>query len=281
MSKTTEKADGAFRTIREVADWLGVPTHVLRFWESKFDQIAPVKGSGGRRYYRPEDMRLLGGIKVLLHDRGQTIRAVAQQIDDDGTAPVMELSPPLEVAAATTQRTRRVIRPGDEPAPARPRPVAIDPEAVAPPEPDPADLIQQPDAPRDGVELASAPDDGAPTDAPGFLPSGEPEAPPPEPPQPDLLPDADASQPADPEPAEPDPAPADDADVEPAAEPAVSTRNRPAPAPSNADAPPPSLVALRLVREHGAALPRGDRRMRRIVRRLRGLIDDVAEDLAS
>ena len=61
-----------------------MPTHVLRFWESKFDQIAPVKGAGGRRYYRPEDMRLLGGIKVMLHDQGLTVRGVGQKIDDDG-----------------------------------------------------------------------------------------------------------------------------------------------------------------------------------------------------
>ncbi|MFU8777441.1 MAG: MerR family transcriptional regulator, partial [Roseovarius sp.] len=61
------KAADAFRTISEVADWLDVPAHVLRFWESKFPQIKPVKRAGGRRYYRPADMALLGGIKVLLH----------------------------------------------------------------------------------------------------------------------------------------------------------------------------------------------------------------------
>ena len=59
MEKTAE----AFRTISEVADWLELPTHVLRFWESQFSQIKPVKRAGGRRYYRPKDMLLIGGIK--------------------------------------------------------------------------------------------------------------------------------------------------------------------------------------------------------------------------
>ena len=89
------KSAQAFRTIREVADWLGVAAHVLRFWESKFTQIKPVKRAGGRRYYRPEDMALVGGIKVLLHDKGQTIRAVQRMIRDDGVTSVSALAPPL------------------------------------------------------------------------------------------------------------------------------------------------------------------------------------------
>ena len=68
------KSPDAFRTISEVADWLDVPTHVLRFWESRFSQIKPVKRAGGRRYYRPNDMLLIGGIKKLLHEDGMTIR---------------------------------------------------------------------------------------------------------------------------------------------------------------------------------------------------------------
>lgn len=114
MAQPPEKSEGAFRTIREVADWLAVPTHVLRFWESKFDMIAPVKGAGGRRYYRPEDMRLLGGIKVLLHDQGLTIRGVIQKIGADGVGPVMALSPDLDASDPPLQRTRRVIRSDDE-----------------------------------------------------------------------------------------------------------------------------------------------------------------------
>lgn len=94
MSKSPE----AFRTIREVADWLGVAAHVLRFWESKFSQIRPVKRAGGRRYYRPSDMELLGGIKVLLHDRGMTVRGVQRLLREEGVAAVSALSPPLDRA---------------------------------------------------------------------------------------------------------------------------------------------------------------------------------------
>jgi DNA-binding transcriptional MerR regulator len=93
MSKSSQ----AFRTIREVADWLGVAAHVLRFWESKFSQIKPVKRAGGRRYYRPADMELVGGIKVLLHDRGLTIRGVQKMMREEGVAAVAALSPPLDL----------------------------------------------------------------------------------------------------------------------------------------------------------------------------------------
>lgn len=89
------KSSQAFRTIREVAEWLDVAAHVLRFWESKFPQIKPVKRAGGRRYYRPADMELVGGIKVLLHDRGLTIRGVQKIIREEGVAAVVALSPPL------------------------------------------------------------------------------------------------------------------------------------------------------------------------------------------
>ncbi|MBY4891578.1 MerR family transcriptional regulator [Rhodobacteraceae bacterium N5(2021)] len=90
------KSAQAFRTIREVADWLDVAAHVLRFWESKFNQIKPVKRAGGRRYYRPADMELVGGIKVLLHDRGMTIRGVQKLIADEGLEAVTSLSPSID-----------------------------------------------------------------------------------------------------------------------------------------------------------------------------------------
>jgi DNA-binding transcriptional MerR regulator len=70
------KAPSAFRTISEVATSLEVPQHVLRFWESKFQQVRPLKRGGGRRYYRPEDVVLLTGIKDLLYNQGFTIRGV-------------------------------------------------------------------------------------------------------------------------------------------------------------------------------------------------------------
>ena len=72
----SQKAAGAFRTISEVADDLNVPQHVLRFWETKFFQVRPVKRSGGRRYYRPEDVALLKHIHHLLYTQGYTIRGV-------------------------------------------------------------------------------------------------------------------------------------------------------------------------------------------------------------
>lgn len=87
------KSQGAFRTISEVSDWLDTPAHVLRFWESKFIQIKPVKRAGGRRYYRPEDMALLGGIKTLLHDQGMTIKGVQKLLRDQGNRHVMGFGP--------------------------------------------------------------------------------------------------------------------------------------------------------------------------------------------
>lgn len=90
------KSPDAFRTISEVAEWLDRPTHVLRFWESKFPQIKPVKRAGGRRYYRPQDMLLLGGIKKLLHDDGMTIKGVQKLIKEQGVATICSFSQPLE-----------------------------------------------------------------------------------------------------------------------------------------------------------------------------------------
>ena len=90
-----QKSRDAFRTISEVADWLDVPTHVLRFWESRFSQIKPVKRAGGRRYYRPSDMRVIGGVKTLLHDQGMTIRGVQKLFREEGIKHVSSYSPRL------------------------------------------------------------------------------------------------------------------------------------------------------------------------------------------
>jgi DNA-binding transcriptional MerR regulator len=79
-----DKSPEAFRTISEVAEFLETPAHVLRFWETRFSQIKPVKRAGGRRYYRPSDVALLGGIRKLLHDDGMTIRGVQQILRDQG-----------------------------------------------------------------------------------------------------------------------------------------------------------------------------------------------------
>jgi DNA-binding transcriptional MerR regulator len=79
-----DKAPDAFRTISEVADDLKVPQHVLRFWESRFTQIKPMKRAGGRRYYRPDDVDLLRGIHHLLYGEGYTIRGVQRILKDQG-----------------------------------------------------------------------------------------------------------------------------------------------------------------------------------------------------
>ncbi|WP_292020036.1 MerR family transcriptional regulator [Maritimibacter sp. UBA3975] len=92
-----QKSPDAFRTISEVAEWLGVPTHVLRFWESRFTQVKPVKRAGGRRYYRPSDMELLGGIRKLLHEDGMTIRGVQKLLREEGVKHVAAMSPPLDL----------------------------------------------------------------------------------------------------------------------------------------------------------------------------------------
>ena len=90
------KSPDAFRTISEVADWLDTQAHVLRFWESKFTQVKPVKRAGGRRYYRPADMLLLGGIKKLLHDDGMTIKGAQKLLREKGTKYVADLSQPID-----------------------------------------------------------------------------------------------------------------------------------------------------------------------------------------
>ena len=79
-----EKGPDAFRTISEVADDLDLPQHVLRFWETRFAQIKPMKRGGGRRYYRPDDVDLLRGIRHLLYGEGYTIRGVQQILKDQG-----------------------------------------------------------------------------------------------------------------------------------------------------------------------------------------------------
>lgn len=99
------KSPDAFRTISEVAEWLGVQAHVLRFWESKFSQVKPVKRAGGRRYYRPADMQLLGGIKKLLHDDGMTIKGVQKLLREQGVAHVSDQSQDLEDSAAPSPQS--------------------------------------------------------------------------------------------------------------------------------------------------------------------------------
>jgi DNA-binding transcriptional MerR regulator len=99
MNKSAE----AFRTIGEVADELQIPKHVLRFWEGRFPQIRPMKRGGGRRYYRPEDMELLRGIRALLHAEGYTIRGVQKILREHGVDQVKAAA--LRVVAAQASAT--------------------------------------------------------------------------------------------------------------------------------------------------------------------------------
>lgn len=112
-----EKAPSAFRTISEVADELDVPQHVLRFWETKFTQIKPLKRGGGRRYYRPEDVALLKRIHNLLYTEGYTIKGVQKLLKGQGKSSAAEApaqapavaalaaAPAISVVPAATART--------------------------------------------------------------------------------------------------------------------------------------------------------------------------------
>lgn len=132
------KSAGAFRTISEVADELAVPQHVLRFWESKFPQIRPLKRGGGRRYYRPEDVVLLRRVAQLLYQEGYTIKGVQRLLREGQIKP--------ERPAAVTDTLPLGLEdfdpePEQEPAPAAaPRRAAKPPLRLATPEPvvDPA-----------------------------------------------------------------------------------------------------------------------------------------------
>ena len=144
------KSADAFRTISEVAEWLDTPAHVLRFWESKFTQVKPVKRAGGRRYYRPQDMRLLGGIKKLLHDDGMTIKGVQKLLRENGIKHVAALSQPLAgeeddvYTAPARQAPAQVL--DFRPQPEAEEPAPMPPEAAAPaetPEP-PAEPAEEP-----------------------------------------------------------------------------------------------------------------------------------------
>lgn len=129
MSKSAE----AFRTISEVAEELDVPKHVLRFWEQKFPQIKPMKRGGGRRYYRPEDLELLRGIRHLLHREGYTIRGVQKILRTQGVdgvkrswldgSPSQKLLTKEVAPPATSKRSRAKARP--EPAVVVPLPADV------------------------------------------------------------------------------------------------------------------------------------------------------------
>ncbi|WP_454813458.1 MerR family transcriptional regulator [Labrys neptuniae] len=110
-----EKAPDAFRTISEVAEDLDLPQHVLRFWETRFSQIKPLKRGGGRRYYRPDDIDLLKGIRYYLYGEGYTIKGVQRILKERGNRHVIEIGraqnedyvPPVAVIPRADEEERR------------------------------------------------------------------------------------------------------------------------------------------------------------------------------
>lgn len=123
---STQKSPEAFRTISEVAEDLDVPQHVLRFWESKFTQIRPLKRGGGRRYYRPEDVDLLRGVRALLYSNGFTIRGVQKVFREHGAKFVSETGRGIADTAALTlvREATRTEEAAALPTPPAPRRVA-------------------------------------------------------------------------------------------------------------------------------------------------------------
>ena len=150
-----DKSPDAFRTISEVADFLETPAHVLRFWESRFPQIKPVKRAGGRRYYRPADVALLAGLRQLLHQDGMTIRGVQKILRDQGVRHVIGLSDPdFGSAMALDDRDDvdlAMVETGDEEDQSQSNIVALTDwrlgSTAGPPEAEPSPAIALPDPP--------------------------------------------------------------------------------------------------------------------------------------
>lgn len=117
-SRRAKKSAGAFRTISEVADSLGVQQHVLRFWETKFTQVKPLKRGGGRRYYRPEDVAILQRIHHLLYTEGYTIKGVQKLLKGQGKQQIIgstSVEPANESSGAQVivQQDKKVVMPAD------------------------------------------------------------------------------------------------------------------------------------------------------------------------
>lgn len=222
------KSAQAFRTIREVADWLDVAAHVLRFWESKFNQIKPVKRAGGRRYYRPADMELVGGIKVLLHDRGLTIRGVQKMISDEGVEAVTSLSPPIDDILGEDAAAYRDSRP-------EPQGDIVDHEPLPDPEPQPTPTPAPaaPPAPATSPEQTEAAAEFLADAAADLAEQDNDDA--------QIQPAAVAPAPPSPEPEpQPEPAPSTPAPVPAASPPAPEPEPTPDPTPIAAEAPAPA-----------------------------------------
>ena len=267
----TKSAD-AFRTISEVAEWLGVQTHVLRFWESKFSQVKPVKRAGGRRYYRPSDMLLLGGIRKLLHEDGMTIKGVQKILREEGMAHVADMSPPLDEVTAAQVDGDLVA--GDGAVEAEMAPVDTGVAGVAA---EPQDVAPEPEEEIETIDMFADPVDAAPAeDAADAHPDADVEDAPEEPPaestpaalptfmrapaddQPapeaeDVATDTPASEPADDTPVAgipgglpsfmaPPAAKTDEAEAAPEPEPEPEPVPEAAPEPMQAEAPKPRII---------------------------------------
>jgi DNA-binding transcriptional MerR regulator len=157
-----KKAPDAFRTISEVSEILDTPAHVLRFWESKFYQVRPVKRAGGRRYYRPDDLALIAGIKHLLQDRGMTIRGVQKIMQEEGVRHVVGLGRNSGRMKLDDTAGTETPEPVEDIAPETP---AEAPEPASPmPDPEPAQAQTQPEpeTPEEAPEVTAAPEPAAP-----------------------------------------------------------------------------------------------------------------------
>lgn len=110
-----KKAPNAFRTISEVADDLHIPQHVLRFWETKFPQVRPLKRGGGRRYYRPDDILLLRRIADLLYTQGYTIKGVQRLLREGGGQLSDDIPPPTADERAAAEAEKAGLSPDEPP----------------------------------------------------------------------------------------------------------------------------------------------------------------------
>lgn len=117
-----DKSPDAFRTISEVAEDLDLPQHVLRFWETRFSQIKPMKRGGGRRYYRPQDVELIKGIRHMLYDQGYTIKGVQKLLRENGNQFLVAIgSGDMAAVEAIAQRKQAEAAPPSLTAAAQPR----------------------------------------------------------------------------------------------------------------------------------------------------------------
>jgi DNA-binding transcriptional MerR regulator len=118
------KGPHAFRTISEAAEELGVPQHVLRFWESRFSFIRPMKRAGGRRFYRPQDIAVLAGVRALLHGEGYTIKGVQKLHKDFGLRRILGVMPEEDVAEGDVADDMADTAPPEQPSTGGLRPEA-------------------------------------------------------------------------------------------------------------------------------------------------------------